>query len=276
VRQPNIAAALTLGAIALTVAYGGAWVMLPGMIEASEGGTRASYEVVTEGGQREVLEVDVDDPAAVLTEATRRFGMVQSLRRIEGGKLGRATLLSGARRWAAWAMVLPLLMLIAARFVHGRARRMAAVWEALRPTLSGDLSALAKATGLGEAQLRAQIERINRHGLARLSIHEAAGRVADARLSNHGINISHCPHCNERAPAHARADLVQLPRCPSCLHEYPRAQLAQQIEGLVATLIAAPPPPPRGAPPQFSAGLFALLVIVFPPLAILHALRAAG
>lgn len=135
-RQPRIAAALTVGAIVLIIAYGGAWVMLPGTIDASEGGTRASYEVVTEGGAREVLE--------------------------------------------------------------------------------------------------------------------------------------------ERAPAHARADLVQLPKCPSCLHEYPRAQLATQIEGLVATLIAAPPPPPRGAPPRFSAGLFALLVVVFPPLAILHALRAAG
>ena len=279
-REPNIPAALITGGVALLLAYGALWIALPTMGSLLGAGPAASaeitYEIVTTSGARELLTVEEAAPAAVLRLAGERFGGVESLRRVseEEAATGHGEL-RRMRTSLAGLFLLPIGMLVLASAVGDRQRARQRGWTAISPTLTVDLGELARATGLGRDPILKLVRSINRRGWAQLVVHESASRVADSRLSNNGINVDYCPYCNARASAHLKADLVHVPTCPSCMNEYPREQLIKQSEALVRKLVASPPPAPRGAPPRFSVGLFALLTLVFPPLAIVHAWRAA-
>ncbi len=73
----------------------------------------------------------------------------------------------------------------------------------------------------------------------------------------------------------ARADLCELPSCPECFGALDRTQLAPLTRAIAARLATDRVPAPANLDAGFSPRSFAFWVVAFPPVAIVHALRAA-
>lgn len=274
----RIERSLFFGAGALTLAYGALWWVL-GSARATApapdvlAGT--AYAVTTPNGDVHVLATDSPDPARPLVEATERFGQNVSLRRVSPEEA--ADILRRQRSAHHVVLVLllfPVAFLVAGARVRRRGRTLATVFDAIAPSLSEEISTLSRRTGLEEQALRAEVERIRRRGLANLVWDDERGRVYDERLSSHSLLLQTCPHCSDPIVARMRADLANIPQCPSCMTTFDAAVLARMNRDLVERLRAEPIP--AGADAPFSPGAFALWTLLFPPAALVHALRAAG
>ncbi|MGD8859512.1 MAG: hypothetical protein PVI30_05830 [Myxococcales bacterium] len=288
-----IPGALVAGGVCLVLLYGAVWAMLlvrtdgasaaghvSGVVDDAQAPAETdgvTYRVETADGEEHLVTVPAADPALVLQEASRRFGEIRGVTRLpprQAHMAQRAEARPSRRVYPLMGLlfIFPLAMFWAASRLRRRERALGAVWTALNPGLSGQLPALARATGLTPAEVLRQAREINERGWADLAYHPEQERIADARLEQYGVTIPFCPLCNEPAAMRARADLVNVPRCPACMSEYPREQLQELVLDTAGKLRRSPEEGKLGQ--DFSPGIFAAFTLLFPPLAIFHALRA--
>lgn len=267
---------LYVAASGLAVAYVALWWLLGTLTPTPSldvlSGTL--YEVVAVDGDSHVLGVDSPDPAQPLAAANERFGEIQSMRRIERDEavdiLRRR---NTPRHGVLLLLVFPALFVAAASHIGRRERRLDAVVEAIQPTLSEHVPELLRRTGLEEAALRNEVERIRRRGIAELTWDTERDRVYDERLSSYSITLQACPHCNDPIHVRIRADLTSVPQCTSCMTVFDESVLARMNQPLVARLAAEPVTPTTTT--SLSLRDFALWTLLFPPVALVRALRAA-
>jgi hypothetical protein len=292
VKGSSIPTALVAGGVALVLLYGAAWAMLmvrtdgtPALGDAApmkqdaaaDGAPSVTYRVHTPDGEEHLLTVPAADSALVLQEASERFGEVSGITRLPPRQVHTARQLAAKRSGGFYPLmgllfIFPLAMFWAAARLRKRERELLSVWSALSPGLSGQVPALARATGLTPAQVLRHVREINEMGWADLTYHPEQQRIVDARLEQYGLTIPFCPLCNEPAAMRVRADLVNVPQCPECMSEYPRDQLEKLVLDTAGQLRRSPDEGRLGR--DFSPALFATFTLIFPPLAILHALRA--
>lgn len=277
-RATAIQWALVGGAIAQCVLYVALWRFLATTVPVTPDTSElkgTAYKIVTADGEAHLLAVDSPDPAQVLVEASRRFEHVASIQRLDPSQA--MTALQDQRRnhlWVLGLFVFPVSFLFVATRLRTRDRGLAQVLEAIAPTLTVEIAALRRATGLSPRQLRKEIKRLRQFGLDELQWDDDRGRVYDARLSAYNLTLQFCPHCHDPVNVRVRADLTSAPKCPNCMTVMDTSVLASMNQGLVERLLADSAA--RARPPAFSFAAFALWTIVLPPAAVVLAWRAAG
>ena len=232
-----------------------------------------TYKVVTTDGEVHLLTIDSPDPSRVLVEANARFEHVASTQRLDPAEAELER--SKQRRTHVWVLGLcafPVSFLLVAARRRMRERAFEEVFAVVAPTLSVDIGALTRQTGLPEDRLRREVERIRSRGLADLRWDEEHMRVYDARLSDHTLVLDHCPHCTDPIHVRVRADLTNIPRCPNCMTTFDDSVLARMSQDLTERLLADSTAHATSA--AFPLGAFLLWTVVFPPVALLMALRA--
>lgn len=274
----RIERSLHAGGAVLVLLYGGLWWLLGTTLADGpepDALVGTPYKVTTPADEVYVLAIDSPDPARPLLEATERYGEHVAIERIEQDEaIAILRRQRSTQHWALALLVFPVAFFVTATRIGRRGRTLDFVYAAIAPTLSVDLATLAHRTSLDERTLHDAVERIRALGLADLVWDEEKGRVYDERLSGHSITLQACPHCAEPIVARIRADLSNIPQCPSCMSIFDADVLARMNRGLVERLQAEPPR--ADGHPHFSLGAFALWTLLFPPVALLHALRAAA
>jgi hypothetical protein len=278
-RRPlAIAWALVVGALAQCLLYAALWRFLATEVPVTPDTSElrgTAYKVSTADGEVHLVAVESSDPARVLVEASQRFEHVASIQRIDPKEAMQ--ILQDQRRGHLWILglfVFPASFLFVATRVRKHEQAFDEVLAAIAPSLSEDIPALERATGIARDELRRQVERIRQRGLADLRWDEERSRVYDARLSAYNVVLQFCPHCNDPVNLRIRADLAGAPRCPNCMTVLDTSVLAGMNQSLVERLLADSAT--TATSPPFPVGAFALWTVVFPPAAILVALRAAG
>ena len=195
------------------------------------------YRVTTADDQEHVIAVDSADPAAAITLASE-YGNDARVERIDPAE---ATAILRRQRgnyaWLAGLLVFPFAYLFSATRLQRRERELARVLDALHPTLSDSIAGLVRKTGLSEAELKRQVKRIGKLGLAELQWDDQERRVYDVRLSAHTMTLQTCPHCHEAIHIRMRADLTQVPRCTQCMTTFDRGALAAHVSEVASSSV---------------------------------------
>lgn len=280
--------ALLIGGALLFALYSLFWALLlrDPQLEAIQGkvepgGEREPtiyYRVVTGTGAVRMLPVDRDDPASVLIEAERRFGSITSVKRVDretAMQLQSRQTATRLRRWFGVLLLLPLAVVVAGLWLRSRELRFERFWKTLSPILNADAGKLGQAAELNAGALRTAVAEANRRGLAQLEWDTECNRILDARLSLYNITIDYCGRCNEPLSQRVLADLKHVPRCPTCLFEHDPAHL-DEIKGPIVEQLLQESAAARERNPdrkRFSRATFAILLLLFPPAAIVYAVR---
>lgn len=233
------------------------------------------YAVTTGAGETHVIDHPVDDPAGVLDEASRRFGEVTSVTRLEPGTTMPDTGSTSRKRITLLmfaSLLFPIGLLAAGFYARERSQQTRRLWTAIANTLTADAATLQRQLGINEAGLQSVIARLNAEGRAQLIWDPQTKRVYDRRLSDHTITVQFCPRCNDPINARVIADLQHVPQCSSCMYPVDRHELDRLKANIVQGLRSGSD---VETDDSFSMGLFVVLTLVFPPGAIFYGLRHA-
>jgi hypothetical protein len=280
--------ALLIGGALLFALYSLFWALLlrdpqlkaiRGEVEpGGDGEPAVYYRVLTDTGEVRVLAVDRNDPASVLVEAERRFGTVTSVKRVGRGaaeQLQSRQTATRLRRWFGVLLLLPLAVVVAGLWLRNRELRFERFWKTLSPTLNADAEKLGQAAELSDRALRTAVPEANSRGLAQLEWDAECNRILDTRLSLYNITIDFCERCNEPLAQRVLADLKHVPRCPTCLFEHDPAHLDEIKRPIVEQLLQESAAACKRNPDRkrFLPATFAMLLLLFPPAAIVYAVR---
>jgi len=241
----------------------------------------STYRIETAFGDVHMMKVTDEDPANVLIEATRRFGSVASVKRmepVEGAMSSPETpkvVPSSVPLWPFLVLIpIPVLFFVAGGWLKSRLHCLERFWGAIRDTLVESAISIGDKTALNGPQIQTAIDKINQMGFARLKWDPESDIIFDERLSEHNVFIEFCARCNQQLNERIIADLKRIPRCPSCMFEHDKVILDKRKEPIVRRLHeeASSGKLVQSARPIFSIPLYILLAIVFPPLAVAYAL----
>jgi hypothetical protein len=244
----------------------------PEVVDAQE--AAEYYEVTTRTGDVYVERiVGNKDPAHVLIVVAKRYGEGASLRRLEPEQ-GRARIVSTTRLqpWLRALFLFPVGLLITGLYLRRRSDAAKRVWRLLAPTLCADAAFLQREAGLARWEVRDAARDLTKRGVAQLEFHALTERIFDKRLNNFYLPLNRCPQCKGQINLRVRADLNELPRCTACKQILDRAAL-EPLTARVAKKIRDEAPRPSRLTADFSLGWFAFWVLLWPPIAMLYALR---
>lgn len=236
------------------------------------------YKITTTAGKDHIIPARANDPAGMLSEATRRFGEIGAINRIsaEAAKNIRAEHITYSLWcYSGFLLVIPIAMIGAGLWLRKQQNRETIFWSEIKHTLGMQAEQLRAKTGLSDHAMKVAIDRINQLGLARLYWDTKSNRIYDTRLSQHSITINYCVRCNEPLNQRLLADLKKVPRCPACMFTHDRLQLDQLTADLVDQLHheALPVIDQVVQERRFSWLQFLVLTLLFPPFAIVYALK---